>query len=81
MIPARQHVINWVSHAWESISADTISKFFLVCGISNSVNGSEDDLIREEIPRDLEDSDDETYEGAGEDDDVNDLDPFSDSDD
>ena len=51
-----------------------------MCGISNSVNGSEDDLIREEIPRDLEDSDDETYEGAGEDDDVDDLDPFSDSD-
>ena len=52
----------------------------LVCGVSNSVNGSEDDLIREEIQRDLEDSDDETYEGAGEDDDVDDLDPFSDSD-
>ena len=30
-------------------------------------------LRREEIPRDLEDSDDETYEGAGEDDDVDDL--------
>ena len=58
-----------------------ISKSFLVCGISNSVDGSENDLIKEEIPRDLEDSDDETYEGAGEDDDVNDLDPFSDSDD
>ena len=36
---------------------------------------------REEIPRDLEDSDDETYKGAGEDNDVDDLDPFSDSDD
>ena len=31
MIPTRQHVINWVSHAWESISADMISKSFLVC--------------------------------------------------
>ena len=30
--------------------------------------------------KDLEDGDDETDEGAGEDDDVDDLDPFSDSD-
>ena len=53
-----------------------------MCGISNSVDGSEDDLIREEILRDLEDSDDETYcEGAGEDDDEDDLYPFSNSDD
>ena len=51
-----------------------------MCRISNSVDGSEDDLIREEILRDLENSDDETYEGAGEDDNVDDLDPFSNSD-
>ena len=49
---------------------------------SNAVDGSEDHFIREEIPRDLEDSDDEAnQEGAGEDDDVDNLDPFSDSDD
>ena len=49
---------------------------------SNAVDGSEDHFIREEIPRDLEDGDDEAdQEGAGEDDDVDDLDPFSDSDD
>ena len=47
---------------------------------ANAVDGSEDDLIREEILKDLEDGDDETYEGAGEDDDVDDLDPFSNSD-
>ena len=80
MIPTRQHVIDLVSQAWESISTETITKFFLVCGISNA--GSEDNLIREEIPKDLEDSDDETYESACEDDDnVDELDPFSDSDD
>ena len=53
-------------------------------GVRNiAVDGSKDHFIREEIPRDLEDGDrDEAdQEGAGEDDDVNDLDPFSDSDD
>ena len=49
---------------------------------SNAVDGSEDHFIREEIPRDLEDGDDEVdQEGAGEDDDIDDLDPISDSDD
>ena len=53
-----------------------------MCGISNAVDGSEDHFIREEIPRDLEDGNDEAdQDGAGEDDDVDDLDPFSDSDD
>ena len=48
---------------------------------SNAVDASEDHFIREEIPRDLEDGNDEAdQEGAGEDDDVNDLDPFSVSD-
>ena len=82
MIPTRQHVIDWMSKAWESISRETITKFFLVCGISNAIDGSEDYLIREEIPRDLKDSDNEAYEGACEDDgDVDNLDPSSDSDD
>ena len=41
-IPSRQLVINWVSSAWESISAEIIIKYFLTCGISNTVDGSED---------------------------------------
>ena len=40
--------------------------------------GSEDSMIREEIPRDLDDSDDEADGNTNEDD--GDLDPFSDSD-
>ena len=83
MIPPRQNIIDWVSQAWESVSTETITKSFLVCGIPNAVNGSEDKLITGEIPRDLEDSDDKAYnEGACEDDgDVDNLDPFFDSDD
>ena len=55
---------------------------YIAISNSNAVDGSKDHFIREEIPRDLENSDDEAdQEGAGEDDDVDDLDPFSDSDD
>ena len=52
---------------------------YITISNSNAVDGSEDHFIREEIPRDLEDGDNEAdQEGAGEDDDI---DPFSDSDD
>ena len=55
---------------------------YITISNSNAVNGSEDHFIREEIPRDFDDGDDKgDQEGAGEDDDVDDLDPFSDLDD
>ena len=55
---------------------------YIAISNSNAVDGSEDHFTQEEIPRDLKDSDDEAdQEGTGEDDDVDDLDPLSDSDD
>ena len=53
-IPSRQNVIDWTSTAWDSIDVDIIIRSFLRCGISNAVDGSEDDEIRDEIPRDIE---------------------------
>ncbi len=80
--PTRQHVINWVSEAWADIPEEIIVKAFLRCGISNKLDGSEDDEIRDDIPRDAgsdsEDEDngeiDEDGDGDG---DADDLDPFS----
>ena len=42
--PSRQDAINWVSKAWESIKLETLTHSFLVCGISNALDGSQDDL-------------------------------------
>ena len=51
------------------------------CGTLNTVYGSEDSLIREEIPWDLNDSDDEAHENAYKGDgDVDDIYSFSDTD-
>ena len=77
-VPTRQLVINWVSIAWESISAETVAKSFLTCGISNALDGSEYHLIREEIPKDIDD-DEEDGIFADPDEDVDELDPFTDS--
>uniref|UniRef100_A0A915CPX9 Uncharacterized protein n=1 Tax=Ditylenchus dipsaci TaxID=166011 RepID=A0A915CPX9_9BILA len=35
----------WIVTAWESLSKEMLSKLFLVCGISNSHSGDEDDFI------------------------------------
>ena len=78
-IPSRQNVINWASAAWDSISVDMIVRSFLRCGISNAVDGSEDDKIRDDIPTDIE-VDTDTVDDENPDDDIDELDFFSDED-
>ena len=43
--PTRSQVLRWVSEAWKSVSEDTIRKAFKIAGISNALDGSEDDLF------------------------------------
>ena len=50
--PSRQQVINWISEAWSSILPDTIVKSFLRCGISNVMDGSQDDELLDHFPLD-----------------------------
>ena len=81
--PTRQDAIDWVSKAWESIKLDTIIHSFLMCGISNGLDGSEDALVSDDIPSfesveerecsDSEDAEDDEDEGE----DVDGVDPFS----
>ena len=74
-IPSRQNVIDWTSTAWDSIDADIIIRSFLRCGISNAVDGSEDDEIQDEIPRDNGAHNEEDPDA-----DIDELDFFSDED-
>ena len=79
--PTRQDAIDWVSKAWESIKLDTIIHSFLVCGISNALDDSEDDLVSDDVPsiesaEERECSDSEDAEDK-EDEDVDGVDPFS----
>jgi hypothetical protein len=59
-------VANWVSKAWEKIDASIIQKSFKKCCISNSLDGSEDDLVweseDEEIADNISASEDEREE-------------------
>ena len=46
----RKTLINWIIKAWESknsIKPENVKHSFMFCGISNKVNGSENDLFKE----------------------------------
>ena len=59
----------------------SIIRSFLHCGISNAVDGSEDDEIRNEIPRDIEvDITDDAHNEEDPDADIDELDFFFDED-
>ena len=45
-----QQVCQWVLAAWDDIPAAMVSKAFLKCGISNAMDGSQDDILWEEDP-------------------------------
>ena len=77
--PTRQDAINWVSEAWRSIKVETVVHSFLVCGLSNALDGSQDDLVSSDVPavnadeiEPAEEEEDVEIEG-----DADDLDPFS----
>ena len=81
--PTRQDVLSWVSKAWHGIKTDLLVK---VCGISNALDGSQDDLVCDKVPAvdanstESESEDEEDTEDAEDptDSDVDDLDPFDD---
>ena len=63
--PSRQNVIDWVSASWRQISDGIIVKSFLVCGISNALDGSEDEYVNDVLfieENDEEDPDEEDTE-------------------
>ena len=81
--PTRQDVIDWVSNTWASIRIEIITKSFLNCGISNALDGTQDDCVNSDIPLlEEEDEGDRDKMEAVDDGDVDDMgNPFSDDED
>ena len=55
--------IDWVSAAWNSIKSETIVESFKCCGITASVDGSDDTKMFCCVPRVIIESDDESEVG------------------
>ena len=49
--PSKLLCIQWVKQAWDKVTDEIIIKSFLICGISNAVDGSQDHLIHGYTPR------------------------------
>ena len=68
--PALGLVTQWVKTAWDKIDNPMIQKSFLKCGISNALDGTEDDVLWEENvqpnPQPDSDSDDDDMDAGNE---------------
>ena len=43
--PSEELICSWISQAWNEIPAEMITASFLKCGITNNLDGSQDDLV------------------------------------
>ena len=46
--PSRNLILRWIKQSWSEIPEEMVRKSFLTCGISNALDGTEDDAIYEE---------------------------------
>ena len=53
--PSRNLVLRRVHEAWREIPAEMVTKFFKTCGISNSLDGTEDDVVYTEEVQEIDD--------------------------
>ena len=45
--PSISNVCEWMKNSWQRVKSDTIVKSSKKCGISNVLDGSEDDILYE----------------------------------
>jgi len=48
--PSKQQIVSWVEEAWYAIASGIVQKSFVCTGISNALDGSEDDLKLTFVP-------------------------------
>ena len=46
--PSKELALQWINTAWQEIPAEMVMKSFKSCGISNALDGTEDDALYEE---------------------------------
>ena len=46
--PSKELLLLWVNNAWQEIPAELVIRSFKSCGISNALDGTEDDAVYEE---------------------------------
>ena len=54
--PSITQVCEWVKRSWDAVNEEIVVKAFKKCGISNALDGTEDDMLYEESVGDLEEA-------------------------
>ena len=49
-------VLRWIDQAWREIPVELITRSFKSCGISNAVDGTEDDVVWDDEEEEAEDT-------------------------
>ena len=57
-VPSKEMVLRWIDRAWNEIPVELITKSFKSCGITNALDGTEDDAVWEEEQEEAEDPED-----------------------
>ena len=57
--PSRNLVLRWVHGAWREIPVEMVVKSFKTCGISNSLDGTEDDKLYTEEAQEIDDNEED----------------------
>ena len=68
--PSKNLVLCWVKQSWEETPEEMVRRSFKTCGMSNALNGTEDDTIYDdEMPEVADDDMEDEFETDSEDDD------------
>ena len=57
--PSKELVFQWIHKAWQEIPADLVANSVKSCGISNALDGTEDEAVWEEEGAGADEADDE----------------------
>ena len=61
------NVCEWVKNSWQQVKSETIVKSLKECGISNALDGSEDDILYEETDASSENNREDDFSGSDDD--------------
>lgn len=60
--PSSTTMTSWVLEAWRGLPEEMVTRSFKKCGISNSIDGTEDDILWEEEANPEKESEDDESE-------------------
>ena len=60
--PSRNQVLRWIKQSWNEIAEEMVSRSFKTCGISNGLDGTEDEAVYEEEMAEIDGEEEEEEE-------------------